>query len=518
MPIHLLDLPPEILTMILYPLDLRSLIACIATNRRVKSIIDGSTLLQYRLAAQAACVDDVPGNGLTSADRLVALQRREVAFIEGLPSSIHTVQMDDFPIRNTYALSGGNFFMTELTEKSLRWTSLESKGQQQPIWERLELNEYIIEIGLAVPEEDLVVVLSSTAPLNVDVLPSDVILKLHLFEMSTQSAHREALEPAIVLPIDAVAWPDFEIDICGPNVSILAFSVDNQHPDNRLLVYDWKKGRLQMLIRLEYLNCGILSDSEGIADPHISLTLPKSPDGCEYDITRVESNPKGSNAATSRPFRSSFIDSLVVLSVLCFPPAEATVFQQMFLVIHRQALLQQISSESHTRQRSWEEWGPPISRWINADIITQTEWPTIICGQRLAFLTPQSHIVLLDFNPYTRKRALLEQAKRTDGNAIEPTASQFVSVPPSELDIVDCLALFGEEPHSQLEYVAKKSRKPVAWSGVIMDEEWIVGINVCLSSFVKNYQFITPTKNSRTPQMRMENSGSMFGILDELRK
>ncbi|KAF8191572.1 hypothetical protein K438DRAFT_1970556 [Mycena galopus ATCC 62051] len=108
MSIHLLDLPSEILILILSSLDLLSLISCIATNRRLKAVIDGSVLLQYRLAAQAACVDANSGNmHMTSTERLVSLQKRQNAFAELLPTSIHTISMNDFPVGNIYTLSGG---------------------------------------------------------------------------------------------------------------------------------------------------------------------------------------------------------------------------------------------------------------------------------------------------------------------------------------------------------------------------------------------------------------------------
>lgn len=146
----LLSLPPEILIHILVSLDLRALIACIAATRRLKSIIDGSVLLQYRLATLAACVEDNPWNtDLTSAQKLVTLQKRQTAFAELLPSSVHIIQMDSFPIRTSYMLSGGIFAMIEFEGKALRWVSLASVA---PIWERLELDEYILEFGIAAPE------------------------------------------------------------------------------------------------------------------------------------------------------------------------------------------------------------------------------------------------------------------------------------------------------------------------------------------------------------------------------
>lgn len=163
MAIHLLDLPPEILVLILSSLNLPALTSCLATNRLLKSIVEGSTLLQYRLATQAACVDDNPRNTTkNSAQRLISLQERLSAFSDLRPSLIRSIPMDNFPILWSYALSGGTFAMTEAGRKVLRYISLPSTQQleHESAWERLEVDEVILDFGLAVPEDDLLVVLS----------------------------------------------------------------------------------------------------------------------------------------------------------------------------------------------------------------------------------------------------------------------------------------------------------------------------------------------------------------------
>ncbi|KAJ7885387.1 hypothetical protein B0H13DRAFT_1628349, partial [Mycena leptocephala] len=409
-------LSAEILILILYSLDLPSLMSCIATNRRVKSLIDSSALLQYRLATQAACVEDNPWNTETnSVQRLTALRKRQTAFAELLPSFIRTIQMDDFPILATYALSGGMFFMAEAEKKALRWTSLASVEQQTPVWERLEIDEYILEFTLAIPEEDLLVVLSSTAPPQFH-LATDAIIKLHFYEISTRSAHRRAQESVVLVPITypipSTMSPDFEVDICGSRVAVLMAYPGNlvYNPitelivaqPNHLFIYDWRLGHVPGRI---------------VAGPEISLKLPLLKSSCDYHVTRVEYNPKGNTVATSQqPFHSSFVDSVVVLQVMHIDLAESEVqINDMFLIIPRHALLQQITStENRPKERLWADWGPPISRWFPGTMFSN-DWPTIVCGQRCVFLTrAPSSIVLVDFNPYTRERALLE--KQTNGN------------------------------------------------------------------------------------------------------
>ncbi|KAF7353785.1 F-box domain-containing protein [Mycena venus] len=503
---HFLDLPSEILILIFHFLDLPSLIACIATNRRVKSIIEGSALLQYRLATQAACVEDNPCGDTTIsiARRLAALNERQTAFLELVPSSIRTIQMDDFPILDTYALSGGIFVMTESpTKQSLRWISLASIREQAPVWERLELDEHILEFTLAVPEDDLLVVLSSTLSLDVHPPPSDAVLKLRFYEMSTGFAHRNAQDPVIIVPIAVTADPTFEVDICGPKVSLLMQRFDAPGP-NRLLVYDWKKGQLQMDLADEHSTAVFLSaDSilltnerggalelwtipdvpERIAGPQISLKLPQLPNHHEYILGKVEYNPKGNHAlASQRPFYSPLAHSVVILTIdIMRYDVEDDPDSGVCLFIPRRALLEQTSAcENHGEERLWAEWGPLISWWFSTSSILLDEWPTIACGQRSVFLTPDRHILLLDFNPYTWKRTLLEQAQRKDSTVV-PATGQFDFGLSSKLNSVDevaSLGPLGEQTHSRLGCVAKLSLEPTTWDGVIMNEEWILGIKV----------------------------------------
>ncbi|KAJ6497106.1 hypothetical protein C8R47DRAFT_333319 [Mycena vitilis] len=511
---HFANLPSEILILILYNLDFPGLVSCTATNRRVKSIIDSSALLQYRLAAQIACVEDNAGNtSMTSAQRLSALDKRQTAFAELIPTSVRTIQMDEFPILNVYALSGGIFVMTEADRRALRWTPLAS-DEPTPVWERLEFDEYILEFSLAIPEEDLLVVVTSRTPPQVP-LAADATIKLHFLQISTKSAHPRAKEPIIDVsmvpsPDAGVGCPAFELDISGSRVVLLVLYAENAFripipgiPLNRLLVYDWTQGRLQTdlsdnysaaiflsadVVLLPQLHTGTL-DLRSIPDaqeytaagPEISLQLPQLAPHCRYDIARVEYNPKSSDAPSSThlPFHSSYIDSLVVLQIDVDTGEMG--FRTLFLIVPRRALLHQIYTHPRNKCLEWAEWGPPITRWLDAGIYIH-EWPTIVCGQRCVFLKPDSSIRLLDFNPHTRnKRVLQWQLGCSAENTIQRAADigaglRFISSAVAEFNGVE--DLFGEQIHSELAFLGTESRNPTHCKGVFMDEEWIVSVDV----------------------------------------
>ncbi|KAJ7771555.1 hypothetical protein B0H16DRAFT_1771158 [Mycena metata] len=490
MSIHFLDLPPEILILILCHLDLPTLTSCLATNRRVKSIIDGSTLLQYRLAAQAACVEDNPWNlKLDSAHKLAALRKRQAAFAESFSTHIcHTIELDD-PF-DCYALSGSIFVMTERNSKTLRWCSLTTN---QPVFQTLKFSESIWFISLALPEEDLMVVIltlkfMSDALQNQDGTPN-VTVKLCFYELSTQSAHRMAREPVLHLSIPEDPEPDFHVDICDSRVVLL---IDYNDAKNRVLVYDWKQGRLLMEFPGGYLTPTFLSldvmlltqkgtgalelwtiqDSAPVAGPDIFLKLPQlATTGNYYAITKVEAIPKGHASSSSHsPFHTSFVDSIVALDVYVQVAGDVPV--KMLLVISRRALLQLLpSAKERGNELWWREWGPSNAHWLN-------HWPTITCGTRFASVELQPlgcRLRLFDFNPLAYKQL-------AGRGALANTAMSVLSGTQNRAR--DIAGLFDEELGSQLGYLVLESDKNVYYDGVLLDDEWIVGIKESLDGHI----------------------------------
>ncbi|KAJ7184477.1 hypothetical protein C8R46DRAFT_461341 [Mycena filopes] len=485
MPIHLLDLPPELLVHIFYSLDLPAFTALLATNRRVKSIIDDSALLQYQRAARAACVEDNPRNGnLTSAQKLTALQRWQHAFTALHPSSIRTVPMDEFPIQNSYSLSGGRFVMTEADEMSLRWTSL---ADIEPAWKRLEIGEHIVEFGLA---DDLLVVISSSNPH--DALDHGV--KLRLYEMPSHTPHPMAQESIILLPQHR-AGPFYTVDVCGPRLSILFDCLqpgnDEETFTTRLVVYDWKRNHLLMDISGDYSVAMFVSADtmllaqidtlqlwdisggvESVDAPKISLKLSQLKAPGTYDISGIESHR---SSPSHRPFQAAFADSILALDVeiAMDDDDDDDDFAELLLVVPRRALGQLIQSTNRQpgNELSWKEWGPPIARWLDASTFRLDDWQTITHGQRCAFVS-YGCLRIYDFNPYAYRRAL----KGPDQVCMMSTEA---GVWKEGSDIQS--GIFGEEIVSQLGYTISVLDSELAmdvnYDGVLMGEEWIVGIN-----------------------------------------
>ncbi|KAK7035876.1 F-box domain-containing protein [Favolaschia claudopus] len=478
----LLNLPSEILTLVLLPLDLRSLISCSETSRHVKAVIDGSPLLQYRLASQIACVEYIPPENthVTSSDRISALAKLQNGFEELRPSSTHTVQMDNCPIMHSYGLAGGIFAMTEPARKAFRTLSLASIDIQPPAWERLELSEYIYDFGLD-PEQDLLVIISSVLhPDNPP--PPDTGFNLRFYRLSTLSPHEEA--PALImLPSTSIVdWIDFEVDCCEDKVAVTVFflhgSVDH------LLVYDWKTGELCLDLTDDdsYSACTFLSrdvlllgkrsgtldlwafgrSPDYVCEREVSLLLPPLPPGLLYFPMRLEYSPKGQcyKGQQSRKFRASYAESVVALRITCEMEEDRSLSKDWIVILSRKTLLQHLQSpENRGVHLLWEQWGPSTSRWLPCDSDASGRiWPTVICGQRLIILRHGGFIQLLDFNQYRWRKSL------ANGNA---TDRQDEDADEDQDGLGDV----------RLGYISKISQQSVDWKGVMLDDEWIVGIN-----------------------------------------
>ncbi|KAJ7041954.1 hypothetical protein C8F04DRAFT_111856 [Mycena alexandri] len=474
MPIHLLDFPPEILILILSHLYLPTLTACLAINRRVKSIIDGSTLLQYRLAAQAACVEDNPLNTTTnSAHKLLALQRRQTAFAELVPTSVSSVPgLDDVALDSdniTYAFSGPIFAVTERdTLMGLRWVSL---AVTEPVFRRFEFAGYIQDFSLAIPEADLLVIVWSSEPLQNQTAASDVVVELRFYEMSTQSAHRMACDHVIPVTIFGASLLSFLVDICGPNVFLLVdYYLDHSDTTHtRLLIYDWKLGCLLRSFD-DYSTAAFLSPDvillaqmvtgtfelwgvpEGtVTGPDISLELPVLAKPGRYEILTIDSTPKGYGSASSQePFYSSFADSNVGFDVVFEFDDESE--GDLLLVISRRALLQlRSSTEERGKVLPWREWGPRIAQWPDMDHFGP-DWPTKIHGQCCALIGPAGRMQLADFNPYSYRK-LLGTERDDSGQTTTRAGLTKAVVSLREKDRVIGTGLFGEEVRANLGYL-----------------------------------------------------------------
>jgi len=173
-------------------------------------------------------------------------------------------------------------------------------------------------------------------------------------------------------------------------------------------------------------------------------------------------------------------------------PLPTQVGGSFILIVHRRSLLSlfpdthshdALESNAHSMDVTpWAEWGPPVTRWFNADNIP-TRWITTTAGQRCVVradaLVEPFPIVILDFNPYNVRRKAREQKDK-------PTSRAWVV---TGRDAFSELGMFEERVDSRLPFFVFESMQHFDFDGVLMDEERILGIRVCNFSRFAGYAF-----------------------------
>ncbi|KAM6499884.1 hypothetical protein JOM56_005392 [Amanita muscaria] len=140
-------------------------------------------------------------------------------------------------------------------------------------------------------------------------------------------------------------------------------------------------------------------------------------------------------------------------------------------------------------QVQWPDWGPPISRWFQANE-TQTRWITTSTGQRCAFLSPnprdssKSMISVADFNPRNFKRNAERTTRRGEGEDNggngnhEGGKEKEEEEEEEEWEMLDHDGVFSEGVYMGLKCVVYPASSEYEFDGLLMDEERLLGLKV----------------------------------------
>jgi len=165
-PTTLLALPHDLLEQILLYLDAEDVRKCTLVSKRINDFILSSVILRYRLACHAAGVVDNPYCTLSFAERYEALMKREKAWCRFQPTFIKTFDDAHKPVSICDLTSGVYVsddseghnlhycFLPSTPDDVLRWTTVPSHAPTKN-WNSRPL--YILEVGMAVDEHDLMV-------------------------------------------------------------------------------------------------------------------------------------------------------------------------------------------------------------------------------------------------------------------------------------------------------------------------------------------------------------------------
>ena len=152
------------------------------------------------------------------------------------------------------------------------------------------------------------------------------------------------------------------------------------------------------------------------------------------------------------------------------------------LITHRRSLLSILSNAAlpHGGHISWQDWGPPVTRWIPSPLDIYRA--TITMGQRFASINSMigndgpAPIHIYDFNPNLVRRLLHSR----DGLESPTSVTRVVS----GRDLLKHPLAgepFASEVWSELPYVECSSKEKFDYSYVFIDEERVVGIKVSTS-------------------------------------
>lgn len=285
MPLHLLDLPSELITHVLSSLPLNSLLSATSTCKALHSLPKTSASLQYTLLLARSGFSDLPSVPLSSAvpaERLARLNGHIEAWRELREKAWASVSLRPRWSSGIYDLSGGVYFLGERgagagrlrTTQALRWMRLprgsgegEDKHLQAPSWNRISVDEDIVDIGVSVREHDLVAIVTSYAPpshcsctISSPLLSAfrkyeqtegilhatnlTKIYTLHLLQLSTGQPHPSARSSRITICTAPAAYGRCAVmlEVSGDAlVVLLTFPVAGPGTRDRIWLFDWKR-------------------------------------------------------------------------------------------------------------------------------------------------------------------------------------------------------------------------------------------------------------------------------------
>ena len=191
------------------------------------------------------------------------------------------------------------------------------------------------------------------------------------------------------------------------------------------------------------------------------------------DLSHLDGKP-GIQRPPAASFRTSRDDSILVFSFITLAENDGSVHQAqvgLTFLVHRRALLSivQQSRGSLEREVYWEDWGPPITRWLEGH--RPTRWICFVHGHRLVTMEEQlgrrnETICVYDFNPVAVARA--RSLSVPSDLMTDSTPSLFL-----EAD-----KLFKDEVVGYLPFLQARSEEAFVCSGAMIDDQRIMLMQV----------------------------------------
>ncbi|KAN0135799.1 CNH domain containing protein [Lactarius tabidus] len=529
--------PPELIVSIVLYLSLHDITSFQRTCRKLCDVCNDITL-RYLVQMERSGVSDDLRPGLSYAERLLVLQRREEAWAN--LDFRKTVKVT-VPFESTiiYNFTGGAVLLgTRLHITSRGSTigfsyvtlpSLTSTEDQKLEWRGLTLGIQILNVGLAVHEHDLIAALTAKRDKNG---PNDryYTLEIRLFSFSTGQPHPLAEQPIIF--IGSILLPDrphLWTEIVGDYLALRITSPLAQNPSLEMFfLVRWKKGEAHCLRSCE---CGasayfsfLTEDTLVIPDPLqnnleiVRIVVDESDDDiprlvplCTLNLPPLAEhasiialgccarpNPTGSGsgpllvpAPSSRPFRDTAADAIVHFQLVIkdMNPHAAHFSREtrrFTFIVHRRALVAHIP-RAHLACapfRSvpgaaptvvpWDAWGVPVTRWFDSDPASMRSI-TDVAGQRAATMED----TMEDDTPTPIivrdfNPHAVRAALAREKSRVLPNGNR--QAVKMEEDVIPAGSMFREDVRSALPYIETVTQTRYGYEGVLIDEERILGL------------------------------------------
>ncbi|KAI0263635.1 hypothetical protein BC834DRAFT_305259 [Gloeopeniophorella convolvens] len=434
-----LDLPPEVIILIISGLDRSDINSCILTCRNIKHVVDESLLIQYLIRAELAGVYDPLIPGAPTSRRLEILQNwnhawtnvdlknpTRTAVLKGFLNQDSRVIRDDFLVFFSGPLVNGNTnyycyldLRTALSSGDIRVTRIGFENTSIPVF---------ISTG---GQDDMCAVIIAH--------PYSTVFEIHILSFQSGARHPLAAQPIIPIELGGVySHLNVRASITGDHIVVMLSRInhmDNLPPPRPDEIYavEWKVGRVTHLRKCQcdtYLGYAMILSEELImlirADvnaleicrlvrgPPESLEticllyLPPLHADVAVHAATFLTERRGRRKGTRLPFRPRMNDAIVVVTLLLFDtspiPRDTCHYA---LVAHVRTLLKYAASGNSAVP--WSEWGPQLTRCFETESGPNG---SAVAAQRWIAQGERNTLILRDFNPHRVRMA---------GGGIPPT-------------------------------------------------------------------------------------------------
>jgi len=257
--------------------------------------------------------------------------------------------------------------------------------------------------------------------------------------------------------------------------------------------------------RVEVTKIVIDSDDTPRLVPLCMLHLPPLTHGASIRslICRAEPNPASSGpvaipSTSGRPFRDKADDAIIIFDVSYHPSGH----EWFTFIVHRRALFAHIPAAHRASapfcsvpdetpapvQVPWSAWGPAATRWFEGEH-TSMAWITRTAGQRAVTLENRmpTPIIVRDFNLYAVRAAralMVASGQSHQGNLSRQLPNGNRMTLKVEDTLLSAGSIFEEDVRSSLPYVEIVTRNEYHYGGVMIDDERILGLEVCSQFFL----------------------------------